>query len=632
MRRLMALFLVLVVLLCGCATAPRETQPSSSETTQPSQTTVPTEPMEDIYDGGPHFEAYEPDSQIQVETQGAVRSYALDGGGYYAVDRMGEGLLLFSGDQQTTLTLWREDMAPVSVTIEASIYPTKTSCVVGDDQILYYDEESRALVILDGALKEVQRISMPEDMVESLLLSEDMSKVYYFDQEFLRCMELENGISRMLTNVRGDKQILIDGHFDDGLLECMVMDGEDSFFMMIDPANGQTLYMAESVPYLQTEGDWYFAERFEAQTIQYLFGSREEEPLCLVPQIQYDMTIPVPEQKRVLFCGTDQTGFTMDLYDTVDGTRYSSVQIPDSFYVDMVCDAGRGLYWMLTDRGDGSQVVLSWDVELTLTGETDSYIDAYYTSEEPDTEGLQQVADRAKELGDSFGVRLLVYTDATKYMPSDYTFQEEYRVSVYEHFLPILEEALGAYPEGFLKRLGTSSGNGRLTVSLVMGAYGDNDLGALSQADGVQFWSDGNAYLTLVMNDQFVGTLYHELYHIIDTYILTETQAFDFWDGLNPEGFRYDNDYLENQYRDEGEYLEDENRYFIDTYSMSFAKEDRARIIEYAMQEGNEAYFTSDAIQAKLRTICKGIREAFSLKKSDATLLWERYLEEPLVS
>ena len=631
MRRLMARFLVLVMLLCGCAKVPEETQPTLSETTtEPSQTTAPTEPTEDPYDGGPHFEAYEPDSQIQVDTQGAVRAYPLDGVGYVAVEMMGEGILLFSGGQETTLTLWQEDKEPVSVTLDKWILPTQNYCVIGDDRIGYYDDVSRELVMLDDRLSQIQRIAMPEDMVGEPMLTEDLTKAYYFDQEYLRCMELESGICRILTNARWDRQRLVKTHFNDTLLECRVVSEGENSTLMIDASNGQTVYNAEYFPELQTEGDWYFAERFEAQTVQYLFGGREEEPQCLVPEIGYDGTIPVPEKKSSLFYREEESSYILDLYDTVDGTRCSSLLIADAALGDIAYDAGRGLFWIVTDL-EGSQVLLSWDPELSLTGETESYIDAYYTAEDPDAEGLARIADQAKALGDSFGVRLLVYTDATKYMPSDYTFQAEHRVTVYEHFLPILEDALGAYPEGFLKRLGTSSGNGRLTVSLVMGAYGDNDLGALSQADGVQFWSDGNAYLTLVMNDLVVGTLYHELYHIIDTYILTETQAFDFWDGLNPEGFRYDNDYLENQYREDGTYLEDENRYFIDTYSMSFAKEDRARIIEYAMQEGNEAYFTSDAMQAKLRTICKGIREAFSLKKSDKVFLWEQYLKEPLV-
>ena len=65
-------------------------------------------------------------------------------------------------------------------------------------------------------------------------------------------------------------------------------------------------------------------------------------------------------------------------------------------------------------------------------------------------------------------------------------------------------------------------------------------------------------------------------------------------------------------------------------YSMSFPKEDRARIMEFAMTEGNAACFQSKTMQAKLKLLCQGIREAFGLRKSPETFLWEQYLNESL--
>lgn len=625
MGRTIAMLLVLAMLLTGCANAPQEETPS---TTLSEQETVPTQPAVDLYDGAPRFPSYDPDSAIQEATDGAVRAYPLGGSGHYAVAMMGDGIVLFSEDQGTKLTLWREEKDPVYVTLETSIYPTPTSCVVGEDQLMYYDEVSREVVTLDEALEEIQRIAMPEDMEGDPVLGEDLSCVYYFDDAYLRCMDLESGICRMLTNARGDRQILTGIYFDDPILSCVVYQGEDVTHMMIDAATGETVYMGSSLPYLKAHGQWYFAQRFEGVEDQYLFGERGQEPACLVPE--WGLPEFLPGSRSAVFYESGDDGVVLELYDTTDGTRRSAVSLEGFCYGGMVEDLGRGLLWILADEiGEGSQVLLCWDTDQSLTGDTTSFVEPLYTAESPDAEGLARVAQDAKALGDAHGIRLLVYKDATGHMPVDYTFQEEYRVSVYDHYLPILEETLAAYPAGFLKKLGSSSGNGRLTVSLVMGAYGDNDLGALSVADGVQFWSDGNIYLTLVMNEYFVGTFYHELYHAIDTFILTETQAFDFWDGLNPEGFRYDNDYLDNQYRDDGGYLEDETRAFIDIYSMSYAKEDRARIIEYGMQPGNEAYFTSDTMQAKLRAICMGIREAFSLEKVDTALLWEQYLLEP---
>ena len=77
-------------------------------------------------------------------------------------------------------------------------------------------------------------------------------------------------------------------------------------------------------------------------------------------------------------------------------------------------------------------------------------------------------------------------------------------------------------------------------------------------------------------------------------------------------------------------HLQDENRAFIDAYSMTFSHEDRAKVMEYAMMDGNESYFESEIMQAKLRQLCLGLRQAFGWKKYEGTFIWEQYLKESL--
>ena len=59
---------------------------------------------------------------------------------------------------------------------------------------------------------------------------------------------------------------------------------------------------------------------------------------------------------------------------------------------------------------------------------------------------------------------------------------------------------------------------------------------------------------------------------------------------------------------------------------MSFPKEDRARVMEYAMLPGNEKLFQAPALQAKLQALCDGIREAYGLEDAEDSFLWEQYL------
>ena len=142
----------------------------------------------------------------------------------------------------------------------------------------------------------------------------------------------------------------------------------------------------------------------------------------------------------------------------------------------------------------------------------------------------------------------------------------------------------------------------------------------------MEYLLDGNVYIVLELEDELEQTFYHALFHVIDPLILSNSIAYYKWNDLNPSGFQYDNDYIKNLERDGSKYLDGDKRWFIDTYSMSFAVEDRARIFEYAMQPGNESYFTGDTMQKKLKMLCKGIREVFQLEAESYP--WEQYLKK----
>ena len=90
--------LLTALLLCGCGTEPQpETTlpPPPSETQAVTETTVPVVLPEGLYD---------PDSYLEKLTGGAVQVYPLYRKDAVEVVRMGEDLLLFSGENATTLT------------------------------------------------------------------------------------------------------------------------------------------------------------------------------------------------------------------------------------------------------------------------------------------------------------------------------------------------------------------------------------------------------------------------------------------------------------------------------------------------------------------------------------------------
>ena len=82
----MILLILLLLLLCGCA------QEQPGETTLPAQ----TQPTQAVEPTG----IYDPDSAVEAETAGAVRSYPLDMEMVYHMEPMGQSLLVFSGRER----------------------------------------------------------------------------------------------------------------------------------------------------------------------------------------------------------------------------------------------------------------------------------------------------------------------------------------------------------------------------------------------------------------------------------------------------------------------------------------------------------------------------------------------------
>ena len=65
---------------------------------------------------------------------------------------------------------------------------------------------------------------------------------------------------------------------------------------------------------------------------------------------------------------------------------------------------------------------------------------------------------------------------------------------------------------------------------------------------------------------------------------------------------------------------------------MTFPHEDRCRLFVNAVLEGNESLFTTDAMQAKLKRMCQGIRESYGYEKNGKTYIWEQYLNTSLAN
>lgn len=610
MKRCLAMLLAVMLLLSGCGSEDSPTEPVQ---TAPQPTTPP-----------PDYVTYQDADSVEILTQGAVSCYSIQGEDYYGFLPMNGGVLLLSGTKETTLTYVKDVKQPLQYTLTGNLL-SMDALWLTELGLCYYDQTAHSLVFLDETLIESSRISLPEALDGLPVLSANGQLVYYYDAQALRCLELRSGISRLLKESRYPQHQVQRLHFNDTVLECHVSDDHVDKTIFISTQTGATLFEAQTPVQLQSRGEAYFARWTEGEQELLLFGNRGETIQRLTPVA--DGTFhPLFGTQFLVSYATDSTGTTLTCYDLEQGNSLSQVRLAGiAGPMGMVVQKETGEIWFFAENlFIGESAIYCWNP--TAAGQIleNSFLTPYYTAESPDREGLKRCQDQAEALAKTYGIRIDLWEDADSPLPKEYRVTTEYMVAVYERYLPILEQALSAFPKTVYQKLGRQSQNGKLTLSLVRELYGTNELGSQTLEDGAHFWSNGSSYLVLVMNEQLEQNLYHELFHAMDSYILTETKTYDDWRKLNPTGFTYDYSYITNEYRDPKDYLEPETRAFIDLYSMSYPKEDRARILQYAMTEGNEDYFTSKIMKKKLETLCTGIRKAFKL--GDGDYLWEQYL------
>lgn len=616
MKRILFILLA-CLMLCACGNPTEEIPP----TTQPQPAVAPTEPSG----------SYAPDSQIELATNGAVRAYPQSKENVWAIKPVGEDVLVFSGQECTTITrLSGENLFRIAeAELDISLSIDAPSLYIREDRVIYYDYQTMELVHLDGNLRELRRTAMPEDILGDPVLTEDRSKLYYCAGDGVRVMDMGTGISRLVKEMSFFEQFM-DGLLMDGTVLRVAVFDEDG--------NGETLFLDAKTGAMVgglpegidlTSGDAYFyAIDPEGIVRQMIFGNAEQI-WQLYPEDYLDSGIFLPESHAALVYSWEDESQTLDYYDLATGLRTSSLKL-GAQYPESIAENGNGYIWFLLNGEDGSQTICRWETAKTPTDDETVYTGTRYTLDTPDEAGLEECRSYAEILSQKHGLEILIGLDAVNVRPWDYDPVAEYQVPVIMDALHQLEKILAHYPEGLFEASVADMEDGALTLCLVRGLYGSHESGSLDSTHGIQFWVDNHAYVVIAMGEAFEPTFHNKMFHALETRVLSQSIAYYRWDELNPKGFEYDYDYIANLNRDGSEYLEDTTRSFIDTYSMSYPKEDRARIMEYACMPGNESYFISHTMQKKLRTICIGIRDAYGLEDYPEAFLWEQYLESPL--
>ena len=202
--------------------------------------------------------------------------------------------------------------------------------------------------------------------------------------------------------------------------------------------------------------------------------------------------------------------------------------------------------------------------------------------------------------------------------------------------LDALEEILGCFPDDFFTQLCYGDIRGMRIYLCGDISSGHSDM--INEPSG--FVNIINNHNVMVLNCNyswdFSYTVGHEISHLIDqrlTFIHIYDGKSEFseekWNSFNPDSFSYDDSYANYNPDDPSSHI---SGYFIDSYGMTFATEDRSEIFGTAIDDYingiyDDARFTDDSpIRNKLDYYSRCIRDGFDTKDWSDTMAWESVL------
>lgn len=276
------------------------------------------------------------------------------------------------------------------------------------------------------------------------------------------------------------------------------------------------------------------------------------------------------------------------------------------------------------DAGKDSEYNAYGD-EVTLIPDTASY----------DWGDLSDINARITALEQKYGFSIYFGPEVPKRI--DYydihQFKNKDKLSV---ALDSLAEILDCFPDNFFTQL--CYGDIRGMRIYLCGDISSSHSDMINEPSG--FVNIINNHNVMVLNCNyswdFSYTVGHEISHLIDqrlTFIHTYDKKSEFserkWNSFNPDSFSYDDSYANYNPDDPSSHI---SGFFIDSYGMTFATEDRSEIFGTAIDDYingiyDDARFTDDSpIRNKLDYYSRCIRDGFNTKDWPDTMAWESVL------
>lgn len=535
-------------------------------------------------------------------------------------------ILLFSGGESTVLTLLDGETLEFlsSVPLTHALVPENPSLVFHPGgQVSFYDPIRKETLLLDSHLQEISRIPAPGGLSGLPVLSEDEKTLFYCTASQIRAWNLDTGIHRCVKEMAFPEQQLTGVHMGDSILQCQITDDGQPQTLFFSAEDGRLLHRGTNILSLTTTNFSYFAQISAGQYRIPVFGTSPDSPIMISPDDPTAQIFFLPKEMAAVTATSEPQGIHISHFSLPSGQNPHQLTLNTGQELLSVAHLNDDvLALLIRDSNTSQSFLILWETAEPSVQDAVCNSLPYRAADDPDAAGLAHCRYLAQMLGDRYGIRILLGDEAIVTKPRDCLLEAEHLIPILQWELSMLENRLAAFPETLLQK--TAAHFSSLNLCLVRSVSG---LDKIPSVQGAHFLDGKDAYLYIPTGNSRGQALYHQLFHLMEPLIYSESKALDHWEELNPAGFRYDYDYAANANRDSGVYLFEESRSFVDTFSMSYPKEDRARIMEYAMIPGKEALFQSPSMQKKLHRLCAGIREAYDLNLADEPFLWEQYLD-----
>ena len=612
------LLLVLVcLLLCGCARSTPEAPPPP-----PAETTAPSEPLLQC--------RMEPEAPIRRHYPEGLEVYLLSQSNVHSIFPWEDHILLFSGEDRTTVSLLHGEDFSVSdaVTLDFALSPEDPSLHFTDSGLSFYDPTRQQSILWNPRLQEVRHISITEPISGTPVLSADCATLYYCTGNAIRARDLDSGIHRTVKELSYDDQAIVGVHLQDTVLQCRIQDGDAVRTLFLSAQTGQLLSLQEGDVSLLTQEDAYYAALPVSGLDMLIYGNTATTPMALYPEDLSAKYFYLPQNQALVTASLRSDGqVQLCCYSLRSGSITAALTLPSLQTVKDVDSASDGSVLILAhDPEQTRDVLYRWNASSPVFAPEDSssvYALPYPGTDPADNGNLALCRTYAAQLAKKYGLQILIGEEAAQVQPWDYSFDAETLPQVLHSELRLLDQRLSRYPQTLLDQ--TQAHFSSLKLCLVRQITGTAASGSLDTATGIQFLEGTDAYVVITVGKYAEQALYHELFHVMETHILTESSALDQWTQWNPTDFDYSYGYAPKDIPDS--YLSGSSRSFVDLYSMTYPKEDRARIFEAAMLPGNAELFAAENLQGKLTALCEGIRQAYRLRKVPDPFPWEQYLD-----